>query len=98
MDTGDDVEPVDLDPLVGRGAKGGVEDGAVLGHVDPLAGEHRVTPRLHARGARERDQQGHRVVGDAVLGVVEIEAGALGGQARGASGVLREQVAEVAAL
>ena len=41
------------------------------------------------------EQQPQRLVGDAVLGVVEVEAGALGGQALAAPRVAGEQVAQV---
>jgi hypothetical protein len=70
-----------------------VEDGAVLGDVDVLAGEHRFAalddPAL--LGQRAEQQQG--LVADPVLREVEIEAGPLGPQPLPAIGVGGEEVA-----
>ena len=41
---GDDVDAVDDERAPARHPQRDVEDGAVLGDVDPLAGEHRVAP------------------------------------------------------
>jgi hypothetical protein len=90
-----DVVAVHEDRLAARRAEGDVEDGAVLRHVDPVAAKHRVDPLAQAAVAGERDEEPDGLVGDAVLRVVEEEAGALGGQALPAAGVAREQVAEV---
>ena len=71
---GDDVDPVDDERAAARHPQRDVEHGAVLGHVDPLAGEHRVAPLGDTCLLRERDEQPERLVGDAVLRVVEEEA------------------------
>ena len=76
--------------------EGRVEDGAILGRVDPDAVEH-VRPALLDPGSPgDRRSSGHRLVGDPVLAVVEEQAGTLGGQALGALRVLREQLPQVA--
>ena len=43
----DDVLAVDVQLAAGRHAQRHVQDGAVLGRVDVLAGEHRVAVLLH---------------------------------------------------
>ena len=63
---------------VARRAQRDVQHGAVLGDVDLLAAEHRVDALAQARLARPAaTQQPQRLVGDAVLRVVEVEAGGL---------------------
>ena len=73
-----------------------VQHRPVLADVDVLAGEHRVAAPLDVPLLRELDEQLQRLVGDAVLGVVEREPGALGDQALAAVGVLGEELAQVA--
>src|SRR5262249_47455244 len=90
------VLAVDIDPRALRRAERDVEDGAVLGEVDVLAGEHRVAPLCDAALLGESKQQAERLVRDAVLGVVEEDPLRLGGQAFPARGIGREQVAQVA--
>ena len=72
-----------------------VEDGAVLGDVDPLAREHRVAPLGDACLLGERDEQPQRLVGDAVLRVVEEEAGRLDGEPLGTAGIGCEELAQM---
>ena len=73
-----------------------MQNGTVLADVDVLAGEHRVAAPLDVPLLRQLDEQLQRLVGDAVLGVVEEEPGALGDQALAAVGVLGEDLAQVA--
>ena len=75
-----------------------MEDGAILGPVDPDAPEHVRPALLHVRGPRHRQQQRQGLVGDPVLAVVEVQASALGGQALRPSRVVGEQVTQVAVL
>ena len=74
-----------------RRAEGDVEDGPVLGDVDLLPPEHGVDPGAQARLLGQPDEEPQRLVGDAVLRVVEEEAGALGGQALAARRVVGEE-------
>ncbi len=67
----DDVLAVDADVGVGGRAERDVQDGAVLRHVDRLAGEHRIAQRLDLGALGEREQKRHRLRDDAVLGIVE---------------------------
>ena len=60
-----------------RRAQRDVQHGAVLGDVDLLAAEHRVDALAQPRLLRQRQQQAQRLVGDAVLRVVEVDAGGL---------------------
>ena len=89
-----DVLAVDRELLGGGHAECHVEDGAVLGRVDVLAFEHGVAAGLDAGGPGDVHEEGHGVVGDAVLGVVQDEAGHLGGEALGSVGVVREELAQ----
>ena len=57
--------------------------------------EHRVDPLAEAGALGQGDEQPQRLVGDAVLGVVEVEVAGLERQALAAVGVLGEQVAQV---
>ena len=54
---GDDVDPVDHDRRARRCPQGHVEDGPVLGDVDPLAGEHVLRALAQAGRLGQGDQQ-----------------------------------------
>ena len=74
-----------------------VQHRAVLGDVDPLAAEHRLDPLAQPGLPRPAaEQQPERLVGDAVLRVVEVEPGGLGDQPLAAARVGGEQLAQVA--
>ena len=90
---GDDVDPVDDERAAARHPQRDVEHRAVLGDVDPLAGEHRVASLGDACLLRERDEQPERLVGDAVLRVVEEEPGRLARQPLGAARIGGEELA-----
>ena len=92
----DHVDAVDDQRALARHPQRHVEDGAVLGDVDVLAGEHRFAALLDPALAGELAEQDQRLVGDPVLGEVEVEAGAVGDQPLAALGVLGEEVAQVA--
>ena len=89
VDVGHAVLPVDHDraDLVLRTAERRVEDGAVLGGVDVLAGIHGVAALLDADLARELDEQGDRLVGDEVLREVEVKVGYVEGELAHAVGI-----------
>jgi hypothetical protein len=75
-----------------------MKDGPVLRDVDVLPVEHRLAALGEPGLLGQLRQQSQGLAGDPVLGVVEEEAGGLGGQALPALGVLGEQVTEVAVL
>ncbi len=95
VDFGDDVFAVDEDGFGLGGAEGDVEDGAVLGGVDLLAGEHGFDVVAEAGLVGELEEELEGFVGDAVLGVVEEEAGGFGGEAGAAGRVGLEEVAKL---
>ncbi len=95
VDLGDDVDTVDHERPLARHAQGDVQDRPVLRRVDPVAAEHRLRALREARFLGELEKEAQRLVGDAVLRVVEVDADALGGQALAAGCVLGEQVAEM---
>jgi hypothetical protein len=72
-----------------------VEDRAALGRVDGIAPEHRLGPLPEPALLGESGQEPHRLAGDAVLRVVEVDAGGLGGQPLAAVGVGGEERAEI---
>jgi hypothetical protein len=98
VDGGNDVFTVDHDGFRFGSAKGYVEDGAVFGGVDLLAGEHGFAVLGEAGLLGQREEKLEGFVGDAVLGVVEEDAGGGGGEAGAASGVVVEEVAELERL
>ena len=95
VDLGDDVLAVDDERGVAGEAQRRVQDGAVLGAVDPVTAEHGVDPLAEPALLGKLHEEAERLVGHAVLRVVEIEAGRLGGQAGTAGRVGSEEVAEV---
>src|SRR5438093_12274399 len=98
MDLRHDVLAVDEDPLAAWRAERDVEDGAVLRHVDALPAEHGVDALPEARRLGQIEQPAHRLVGDAVLRVVEIESGGFERKALSAGGIVREQRPEMNGL
>ncbi len=72
-----------------------MEHGATLGDVDFFAPEHGVDPVPEAGFLGQLDQELERLVGGAVLRVIQDEAGGLGRQALAAPRVVAEELAEV---
>ena len=95
MHVGDHVAAVDDERRALRHSQRDMEDGAVLGRVDPVAAEHRLRALRETGLARELEQEAQRLVGDAVLRVVEIDACALGREPLAAGRVVGEQVAQM---
>ena len=86
VDVGDDVAAVD-DERASRGMRSATcSTGAVLGDVDALAANIASTPLATPARLGQLDEQRDRLVGDAVLRVVEVQAGGFGGQPRPRSG------------
>jgi hypothetical protein len=75
-----------------------VQHRAVLGDVDPLAGEHRVAAPGEVDLLGEPQQGGDDVVGDEVLGEVDVQVGQVEGELLGAVRVGLEPAAQVGAL
>ena len=88
------VLTVDLDHRVARGAQRGVQHGPVLGGVDLLAAEHGVPEPEDVGGGGQFAQQPQGVVGDEVLGVVDVQVADPEGVRGAAAGVGGEQLAQ----
>ena len=80
VDLGDHIDTIDLDHLSPGSTEGDMENGTTLGDVDLLPGEHLVAVLLESSLLGELDKKGKRLVGDAVLRVVEVETAGLGGK------------------
>ena len=96
VDLGDHVGAVDDQRAVARHPQRDVEHRPILGDVDPLASEHRLSALGQPTLGGERREQLEGLVGDPVLRQVEVQAGRLGDQPLAAARVLGEQVAQVA--
>ena len=92
------VGAVDLDAGAARRAQRDVQHGAAFRGVDLLAGEHRIAPLRHAALFGQLQQQPQRLVGDAVLRVVEEQARAFGREALRPAGIVGEQLAQMHVL
>jgi hypothetical protein len=68
-----------------------VQDGAILGGVDRLAPEHRIDARTQVRGLCQVEQQTERLVGDPILGIIQIQTGRLECEAFAPLRVLAEE-------
>ena len=94
VDLGNHVLAVDQDFFRTRRPQRDMQHGAPFADVDLFAGEHRVPALGDAAGAGEIEEQPRRFVGDAVLRIVEEEAGGLGREALGSAGIVGEQGAK----
>jgi len=72
--------------LAARRAQGHVQHRSVLGAVDFLAREHGVDAFAQAHRLGQIQQQAQRFLRDAVLRIVQKQAGGLGAEALGAPG------------
>jgi len=95
VDLGNDIFSIDKDGFGLRRAESDVEDGAVFGDVDLLAGEHGFGALAQAGLFGELLQQAEGFVGDAVLGVVEKKSCTFHRKTRAAVGVGGEELAEM---
>jgi len=75
-----------------------VQDGAVFGLVDPVAGEHPADGVLQPAGLGQLQQQAERFGGDAVLGVIHEDVVEAHGELAEAFRVLREKALHVDAF
>ena len=87
MNLGHGVDAVNDDPFGFRR----VQRGALFRRIDPVAAEHGLDPLPQAALLGQSREQAHRLIGDAVLGVVEVEAVGLGGQTLAAAGIVGEE-------
>ena len=96
VDRGNDVLAVDFDALVARRAERDVEDGAVFGDVDVLAGEHRIAELLDAGAASpSADEHAQRLGAHPLLRVVDVEVARGHGEVGAALRIGREQLAQM---
>ncbi len=94
MDLGDDIDAVHFELGGSWEAQRGVENGAVLGGVDVLAGKHGgdLVGKFGLDG--EVLEEGQCLGGDVLAGEVEKDAVVMGAEGVGPGGVLKE-IAEV---
>ena len=78
-----------------RRAQRHVQNGPVFGDVDLLAPEHGVDPLAQAGFLGQLQQELERLIGDAILRVIEINADGLGRHALAALGVVCKELAEM---
>ena len=97
VDGGNDILAVDDDRSALSAPERHVQHGALLCDVDLLAAEHGVYSAAHVALVRKLNEQLKRVVGDAVLRVIEEDAGGPGGHPLAARGVTREELTQVRA-
>ncbi len=95
MHLGHDVGAVDDNPFALRRAQRDVQHRALFRHVDPFAAEHRRDALAQAAFLGQSREQSHRFVGDAILGVIEIDAGSFGSQALAAAGIFGEKLPQI---
>src|SRR5258708_29340152 len=90
-----DIIPVDYDGCTARRAQRHMKQGRVFGAVDFLAVEHRVDPLPQAGFLRELGEKLKRLVSDAILRVIEINARRFGGKAPATLTVIGEQIPQM---
>ena len=96
MDVLDDILSIDDELRVFRSAEGGMEDGAVFRLVDVDAVEHVFDGVLQAGFLSKLQEEGDRLVINAVLGIVEIQIILeFNDITRGALWILREDVLQL---
>src|SRR5262249_32460797 len=89
---------VDEDVFAFRRSQRDVQHSPVLRDVDLLAREHGVDARPESRPFRQGDEEPERLVGDAVLGVVEVQSVDLDGHHLAPFGVLGAELGGVGVL
>src|SRR5262245_31450016 len=95
VDLGHDILAVDDDRDSARRAQRDVQDRSIFGHVDLVSPEHGIDALTQAALLSQSAEQRDRLVRDAILGVVEVDAGRLRGQAFPACRVAGEERAQV---
>jgi hypothetical protein len=95
MHVGYHVVAIKQDGCRTRCAQGHVQHRAPFRDVDPVAAEHGVDPFAQAGLPGQLHQQAQRFIGDAVLGIVQVDACGLQRKALTALRILREQVTQM---
>ena len=95
VNLGNDVHAIGEDLLVLWGAQRDMQNGALFGDVDLVAREHGVDVLAQAGLLRKLKQQPHRLAGDAVLRVIEVETQGLQREAFATLGILGEELPKV---
>src|SRR6266851_2363772 len=95
MDFGHDVLSVHKDRFILWGTQGHVQDGALLCDVDLLAAEHGVDSRSQTGLVGELKEEPKGLLGDAVLGVIKIQAHSLDRHALATLGIVRKKLPQV---
>ena len=72
-----------------------MKDGALFRHDDLLAAERRVDAPAPASALGKLHQQSDRLVGDAVLRVVELDAGGLDRETLATPGIVGEELPQM---
>ena len=89
------VAAVMRDGGVARGPQRHVQHRASFRNIDGFAAEHGVDPRAQAGFIGKLQQQAHGFVGDAVLGIVQVETRGLHAQALPAPRIFGKQVPQM---
>ena len=72
-----------------------MQDGPLFGNVDLVSAKHGINTGPQTGFLGQLQEEFERFIGDAVLGVIEVDADRLGGKALSAFGVVREELSEV---
>ena len=97
VDVWHDVSAIDEDAFARRRAQRDMQDRALFGSVDLVAAEHGIDPLAQGAGFGKRHQQAQRLVGDAVLRIVQVDAGRFRDQPFATRWIGGKQLAEVPA-
>ena len=89
------VGTVNNDPLTHRRPQCDVKDRPLLGHIDLTAAEHGTDVLGQVAVVGQPEKEPERLVGDAMLGVVEVEAGGFARQALPPQGVVGKDLPEM---
>ena len=95
VDLGHHVVAVHYDGGAFRGAQGDVQHGSLFGEVDLFSPEHGVNPGLQAGFPGQLQKQLEGFVGEAILGVIQVEAGGFGGHPFAAAGIVPKEFPEM---
>lgn len=94
MDVDDHVATIQGQRVIGISSEGRVQDGTVLRGVDAVAAEHGCSADRRVRDASEAEGRGDDLIGDQVLGQVDVEIACRHAQSAPAVGVSVEQLTQ----